>query len=364
LVWLIEQSVSSEVIFRVKQSGKKNLVCVFFAAIFLANVNAQSPSQTNGGGSTAVSNAADSTATAQTIQPAEEEVLPSEAAPALFFIGQSPDKKVPSIFAGWWPAQIALPISNSIVCSWIVAAIILIVVRVTTWKNIKEIPSGMQNLMEMIVESWEVFMTDVLDARVTRWVFPFATTFLIFIVMCNYVDLIPGVGSIGFGTPAKNSPMPFAIENVSSPFFRPPTSDANLTVAMTAIFLVMCLFWAIRYNGVWGFAKHVFGVKMQVNKWVFPLISLLFLFIGFMEVVSILFARPVALAMRLYGNVFAGETMLDMGMHIPSWLGSFFITLTVYFYETFVCGVQAFVFGLLVVAFVGTMCSHQEEPGH
>jgi F-type H+-transporting ATPase subunit a len=343
--------------------GKIFLICAFFAAIFLANVNAQPSSQTNASGSPAVSNPADSTA-AQTAQPAEEEVLPSEAAPALFYIGPSPDKNVPSIFAGWWPAQIALPISNSIVCSWIVAAIILIVVRVTTWKNIKEIPSGMQNLMEMIVESWEVFMTDVLDARVTRWVFPFATTFLIFIVMCNYVDLIPGVGSIGFGTPAKNSPMPFAIENVSSPFFRPPTSDANLTVAMTAIFLVMCLFWAIRYNGVWGFAKHVFGVKMQVNKWVFPLISLLFLFIGFMEVVSILFARPVALAMRLYGNVFAGETMLDMGMHIPSWLGSFFITLTVYFYETFVCGVQAFVFGLLVVAFVGTMCSHEEEPGH
>ena len=40
------------------------------------------------------------------------------------------------------------------------------------------------------------------------------------------------------------------------------------------------------------------------------------------------------------------------------------ITLVVYFYETFVCAVQGFVFGLLVVAFVGTMCSHQEEPGH
>jgi F-type H+-transporting ATPase subunit a len=368
LVWLIEQSVSSEIIFTVKQFGKIFLVCAFFAAIFLANVNAQSSLQTNTGSPPVVSNPANSNAAAQTAQPAEEEVLPPEKAPALFYIGPLPetetDKDIPSIFAAWWPKQIALPISNSIVCSWIVAAIILIVVRVTTWKNIKEIPSGMQNLMEMIVESWEIFMTDVLDARVTRWVFPFATTFLIFIVMCNYVDLIPGVGSIGFGTPAKNSPLPFAIENVSRPFFRPPTSDANLTVAMTAIFLVMCLFWAIRYNGVWGFTKHVFGVKMQVNKWVFPLISLLFLFIGFMEVVSILFARPVALAMRLYGNVFAGETMLDMGMHIPSWLGSFAITLTVYFYEAFVCGVQAFVFGLLVVAFVGTMCSHEEEPGH
>ena len=331
----------------------------------MANVSAQPLSQTNAGGSPAVSNPANSTAAAQTAQPAaKEEVLPTEAPPALLYIGPSPDKDVPSIFAAWWPKQIALPISNSIVCSWIVAAIILIVIRVTTWKNIKEVPSGMQNLMEMICESWESFMADVLDARVTRWVFPFATTFLIFTVMCNYVDLIPGVGSIGFGTPVKDSVLPFAVQDVTRPLFRPPTSDANLTVAMTAVFLVMCLFWAVRYNGVLGFAKHVFGVKMQVNKWVFPLISLLFLFIGLMEVVSILFARPVALAMRLYGNVFAGETMLDMGSHIQSWLGSMAITLVVYFYETFVCGVQAFVFGLLVVAFVGTMCSHQEEPGH
>jgi F-type H+-transporting ATPase subunit a len=208
-------------------------------------------------------------------------------------------------------------------------------------------------------------MGDVLDAKVTRWVFPFATTFFIFILLSDYVDLIPGVGTIGFGTPAPHSLMPFAIENVHRPFFRPPTTDANLTVAMTAVFLVMSLFWAVRYNGFFGFIKHVFGVKVKTNKWVFPVISLLFLFIGVMEAVSIFFARPVALAMRLYGNVFAGETMLDMGLHIKSWLGSVAITTVVYFYETFVCGVQAFVFALLVVAFVGTMCSHaEEEPGH
>jgi F-type H+-transporting ATPase subunit a len=333
----------------VKQFGKIFLFNVFFAVIFLANVDAQ-----------------DSVAQPPTGTPASapEEVLPSQAPPALFYIGPSPDKNVPSIFASWWPAAIALPISNSIICSWIVAAIILIIVRATTPKRIKEIPSGMQNFLEMIVEGWESFMTDVLDKRVTRWVFPYATTFLIFIIMCNYVDLIPGVGSIGYGTPVKNNVLPFAVENVQRPIFRPPTSDANLTVAMTLIFLVMSLFWAIRYNGVWGFTKHVFGVKMQVNKWVFPLLSLLFLLIGVMEVVSILFARPLALAMRLFGNVFAGETMLDMGSHISNWLGSFFITLTVYFYETFVCAVQAFVFALLVVAFVGTMCSHSEEEAH
>ncbi|MGH7990985.1 MAG: F0F1 ATP synthase subunit A, partial [Limisphaerales bacterium] len=244
---------------------------------------------------------------------ASEEELPSAAPPPLFYIGASPNKNVPSIFSSWWPRALDLPVTNSVICSWIVAAVILVIVRATTPKNIKEIPAGMQNVLEAIVEAWESFMADVLDKRVTRWVFPFATTFLIFIVMCNYVDLIPGVGSIGYGTPVKGSVLPFNVRDIHLPLFRPPTTDANLTVAMTAVFLIMSLYWAVRYNGVWGFAKHIFGVKMKVNAVVLPIIALLFLFIGAMEVVSILFGRPVALAMRLYGNIFAGETMLDMG---------------------------------------------------
>ena len=87
--------------------------------------------------------------------------------------------------------------------------------------------------------------------------------------MSNLVDVIPGVGSIGFGTPDKSSPLPFAIDHVDRPFFRPPTTDANLTVAMAGIFLVMSLYWAVRYNGFWGLIKHIFGVKVQTNKWCF-----------------------------------------------------------------------------------------------
>jgi F-type H+-transporting ATPase subunit a len=178
--------------------------------------------------------------------------------------------------------------------------------------------------------------------------------------MSNLVDLVPGVGSIGFGTPDKNSLMPFAIQNVEKPFFRPPTTDANLTIAMAGIFLVMSLYWAVRYNGFWGLIKHIFGVKMDTNKWAYPLFFLLFLFIGAMELLSVGFARPVALAMRLYGNVFAGESILDMIFHnnLPVAL---LLSAFMYFYETFVCLVQAFVFAMLVVAFVGTLCTHTDE---
>src|SRR5262249_12052574 len=160
---------------------------------------------------------------------------------------------------------------NSMICTWIVAALILIIVRATTPKHIKEIPSGMQNIMELIVEGWESLMGDILDRRVTRWVFPFATTFFIFIFISNLVNLIPGVGSIGIEHNGK-----------ITPFFRPPTTDANLTLAMAGIFLVMSLYWAIRYNGFLGLVKHIFGVKVETSKWLLPLFLVMFLFIGVM----------------------------------------------------------------------------------
>jgi F-type H+-transporting ATPase subunit a len=84
-----------------------------------------------------------------------------------------------------------------------------------------------------------------------------------------------------------------------------------------------------------------------------------------MELLSVVFARPVALAMRLYGNVFAGESILDMIFHSKNFAFAILLSSFMYFYETFVCLVQAFVFAMLVVAFVGTLCIHtDEQPGH
>ena len=247
---------------------------------------------------------------------------------------------------------LGFPVTNSMVCTWIVAALIFVIVRATTWK-LKEIPTGGQNVMETLVEGWEGLMGNILEPKVTRWVFPFATTFFIFIVISNFVDLIPGVGSIGVSTPGQHPSF--------RPFFRPPTTDANLTVAMAGIFLAMNLFWAVRYNGFWGLIKHIFGVKMETNKWVYPLFLLLFIFVGLMEVLSIVVVRPVALAMRLYGNIFGGENMLDMMLSHKSFPLAVISALPFYFYEVFVCALQAFVFALLTIAFVGTICTHADE---
>lgn len=314
---------------------KSLLVIAFFAIISVANLNAQAPAPASAGNSPAATAAATPSASAPAPAP-DENAVPS-AAPAVFHV-------------------LGLPVTNSMICTWIVAAIILLIVRSTTSGRIKEVPSGMQNALEALVDVWDGLIGDILDKRVTRWVFPFATTFFIFILISNLMDLVPGVGSIGFEPPDKSS---------FTPLFRPPTTDANLTVVMATIFLIMSLYWAIRYNGFFGLIKHIFGVKMETNKFAYPLFFLLFLFIGAMELLSIMFARPVALAMRLYGNIFAGESILDMIFHSKSLWFSILLSSCMYFYETFVCVVQAFVFAMLVVAFVGTLCTHTEEQhGH
>lgn len=314
--------------------GKLFSVLALLTLICVANTNAQPAAPAAAEGA--------SVAAHSTAEPAETN--PPQAAEKLFHIGP-------------------IPVTNSMICTWIVAALILIIVRATTPKRIQEVPSGMQNILEALVEGWENLMGEILDKRVARWVFPFATTFFIFIIMCNLVDVIPGVGSIGIGTPVADSSLPFAV-HMTAPFFRPPTADANLTVAMAGIFLVMSVYWAIRYNGFGGLVKHIFGVKVEASKWVFPLFLIMFLFIGVMDLVSIFFARPVALAMRLYGNMFAGSTIMHMTLHADSWLLSIPLSVVAYCYDLFVCLVQAFVFAILVVAFVATLCSHPEEPSH
>ena len=305
--------------------------CVFLAAIFAVGVNAQSD----------LGQPAQSAVAAAPSAPAP---APAEAATAAEAIPQA----APTLFV-----VLGLPVTNSMVCTWIVAAVILVLVRLTTWR-VKEIPTGGQNVMEALIEGWEGLMSNILEPKVTRWVFPWATTFFIFIVISNFMDLIPGVGSIG-----SNHDGHF------TPFFRPPTTDANLTVVMAGIFLAMNLFWAVRYNGFWGTIKHIFGVKMETSKWVYPLFLLLFIFVGLMEVLSIVVVRPVALAMRLYGNIFGGENMLDMMLSHKSFLLAVISALPFYFYEVFVCALQAFVFALLTIAFVGTICTPADpEHGH
>jgi len=290
--------------------------------------------------------------------------LVSAYAPALLYFGPVPadvpveEQNTPTVFAKQWPKNWAsFPITNSILYTWVVAIVIVVVVRIGT-RKMTEVPSGTQNFVEALVGGLRDMCEGMLEPKVARWVFPLAATYFIFIATSDLMGLLPGVGSIGWGEPVK-SVMPFAIKHAEAPLFRPPTADANMTVAMAAIFFVMSLWWALKYNGPWGLVKHIFGVKGGFKGLVVVPLSAIFLFVGCVEIISIC-VRPVALAMRLYGNIYGGESVLAI-MLTNSPLG--IAALPFYFLELLVALVQALVFTLLSIAFIGMFCSHTDEDG-
>lgn len=252
-----------------------------------------------------------------------------------------------------------LEINNSMFYTWVIALVIIVVLRAATG-NMKEVPSRLQNVVEAAVEGLEEMTKGLLEPKVVRWAFPLVATFFLFIVISNLMGLLPGVGSIGWGIKDPKSSFPFAIQHADEPLFRPPTADANMTVAMALCFFIMCTFWAFRYNGPVGLVKHIFGVKGGMTGWIVAPLSLIFLFIGVIEVISICI-RPVALAMRLYGNIYGGESVLTIMLHMgPLGLAA----LPFYFLELLVAVVQALVFTLLSIAFIGTLCSHSDDDAH
>jgi len=259
------------------------------------------------------------------------------AAPTLFHIGP-------------------LPVTNTIVVTWIILAFIFAVIKLGT-RKLSLVPTGLQNLLEMVVEGLEDMTKGLLEPKVVHWCFPLVATFFLFILIANLTDLLPGFGSIGYGKPAAHSSLPFALEHADVPWFRPPTADANTTVALSGIFFIMSTIWAVRYNGFGGLLKHVFGIKGGITGAAAIPLSLVFLFVGLIEVISIAI-RPVALAMRLYGNIYGGESVLTIMLPmLPLGLAA----VPFYFLEMIVAVVQALVFTMLCIAFIGTLCMHIEE---
>jgi F-type H+-transporting ATPase subunit a len=250
-----------------------------------------------------------------------------------------------------------LPVTSSMLALWGVALGILLVVTMGT-RKMELIPSGAQNFVEAVVDSVQGMIAGLLEPKVVRWAFPLIATYFIFIAISNLVDLLPGVGSFGYGHAIEGG-LPFAVDHVERPFLRPPTADVNLTIAMAVIYFVMSTLWAIWYNGPIGLIKHIFGVKGKMGGFLLLPMAVIFFVVGLVEVISILI-RPVSLSMRLFGNIYGGESVLtQMLKMLPFGLAA----VPFYFLELIVCLVQAIVFTMLCVAFTATLCSHSEEEG-
>lgn len=262
-------------------------------------------------------------------------------------------------------ANESLPITNSMIVTWIVAALIIWRARVAT-KQMKDVPDGPQNFWEWLVESLEGFLEGIVGAALARKTFWFFATIFIFILATNWFGLLPGVGSIGWG---HQTPDGFVVDR---PLLRGGNADLNMTAAMSVIFFACWLVWSFQANGVKGVFLEIFGPKGDSTGFIKYLMIVVFFMVGFLELLSIAF-RPVSLSFRLYGNIFAGENLLEaMGNVVqhPAWAKALFSVLLpvpFYFMELLVGFIQAFVFMLLTAVFTALMCVHEghghESPG-
>jgi F-type H+-transporting ATPase subunit a len=248
------------------------------------------------------------------------------------------------------------PITNSMLVTWIVAFALILFVQLAT-RRMSMVPSGAQNFVEWLVEGLYTFLEGVIGSGLVRKTFWFFATIFIFILFSNWLGLLPGIGTIGYGVQTEHG------FQIAQPWFRGANADLNMTLAMSTIFFACWIVWALQANGPIGFLKHLFAPQGDTTGFLKLLMIVVFLAVGVLEVVSILF-RPVSLSFRLFGNIFAGENMLEsMANLVPGWLGRVLIPIPFYFMELLVGVVQALVFMLLTAVFTMLICQHDDE-GH
>jgi F-type H+-transporting ATPase subunit a len=246
-------------------------------------------------------------------------------------------------------------ITNSMVMVWIVAAFIITVAQLAT-KKMSIVPSGLQNFVEWLVESLYDFLEGILGKHLVKRTFWFFGTIFIMILFTNWFGLIPGVGTVGW----KLTGSGVDPHDTFRPFLRGGNADLNMTAAMAFTFALLWFFWAITENGLKGFLSHIFAPKGRFSGIMSLMMLGVFGFVGILEVISILF-RPVALSFRLYGNIFAGENILENMMFMGGkWL-AWLPPLPFYFLELLVGLIQALVFMLLTAVFLKLICDHGDH---
>jgi F-type H+-transporting ATPase subunit a len=210
-----------------------------------------------------------------------------------------------------------IPVSDTVLSAWLVMAV-LVLLAWAIGRNLKLMPSGLQNLVELMVEFWIRTIEQVAGRRGVRFL-PLVLTAFLFILASNWIGTLPIFGNISW--------------------FRSPNSDLNLTVSMALIVFFTVQFWAIKSAGFLGYLKE-------------------FIVPNPLHILTEL-SRPLSLSVRLFGNIFAGEVLLSTMLGIAPFVLFVFLGI-----ELFVGIIQAIIFAMLTLAYLAIATSHEGAEGH
>lgn len=230
--------------------------------------------------------------------------------------------------------------TNSLLLALIVLILFCVVVFFSR-RKFSLIPSGVQNVLEMILEGFLGLMDSVLgNRRASEKYLPLVATIFLFVMISNWLGLFPGVGSFLIYEEQLGHDVPL---------LRAPAADLNFTLALAIISVLATNVIGVAALGLRGHAKKFFNFKSPIM-----------FAVGLLELVSE-FAKMVSFSFRLFGNVFAGEVLLI----IIAFLVPYIVPLPFLFLEIFVGAIQAFIFAMLTLVFIaGAVTSHDEEHAH
>lgn len=286
-----------------------------------------------------------------------------------------------------------LQISNSLLTSWIVTIFIIVVAFLGT-RNMKLVPSRLQNIIEIIVEGLYNLVEGVAGPKWVARFFVIPTTIFIYVLVSNWIGLIPGLAGIGVCHAPHSAGEEAPVEEVHEteaagfrlgstcgegeeiiPFFRSPSADLNNTLMLALLTQVVAQFFgftALGFGGYLGkflafdgiraaFQPDAHGNKRSAGGMIGQfLMGLIDAFVGLLEGLSE-FIKVIAFTFRLFGNIFAGEVMLI----VLTFLVPLVLTIPFLGFEVFVGLVQAFIFFILSVAFYTVaVTSHAHEEEH
>jgi F-type H+-transporting ATPase subunit a len=191
-------------------------------------------------------------------------------------------------------------------------------------------------LVQWVFEGLLSQVNDIIpDKKLARRIAPLAIT-IFFVVMFNYwITILPGLDSIKWN---------------EVPLIRGLVADLNFTLALAIITVVTVQMYAIKYLGVFG------NMRRYIRN---PLKNPVGAFEGALEIIGE-FSRGVALALRLFGNAFAGEILLIVIVLLTGYVASVVLPFFMIF-ELFIGFIQAYVFFVLTLIFTSLAVSHEEE---
>lgn len=235
-------------------------------------------------------------------------------------------------------------VRNTMLMAWFAMVILTIVALCAAATRYKLVPGRFQALVEMIVEELYNFFDSILnDSTLTRKVFPLVATIFIFIVVANWMGILPGVGSVYVSHMVDGT-----VEQI--PLLRSMNADLNMTLAIALISVVF-----VQVLGIATLGILPYGGKFFIAPWKDFFGS----FVGILELISE-FSRLIAFTFRLFGNIFAGEVLLVIvGYLVPYIAPVPFLGL-----EIFVGFIQALVFAMLTLVFLKMGMTSHGHDGH